>query len=358
MRTEDYDYELPEERIAQDPTPVRDRSRLFVLHRNTRERDHAEFREADRLLKRGDLLVLNDSRVLPARLRAVKRATGGEVELLLLEETNRNEWWVLLRPGKRVRPGTELTLLAPDRSVTSWGIKIEEKNLEGHCRAFFTGPGDIRTALTQLGELPLPPYITRSYTGATPVDTERYQTVYARQGGSVAAPTAGLHFTPELLDRLEAAGVEIARLTLHVGLGTFAPIKESDPSLHRMHEEAYTVPADTAQRIQEARAQGRRIVAVGTTVIRVLETVALRHGGGVVPESGKTALFIHPPWSRFVADAMFTNFHLPRSTLLMLVAAFASPGKTDGREWILEAYREAMEKKYRFYSYGDAMLIT
>jgi len=309
------------------------------------------------LLRPGDLLVLNDSRVIPARLRGVKSGTGGEVELLLVEETARNEWWAMARPAKRIRPGTRLQLR--DRQGKLMGITAVAlgKNAEGHVHARFEGVGDLQAALPTMGEVPLPPYIKRAPGEHRPLDAERYQTVYARPGGSVAAPTAGLHFTPELLAQLRASGVETCFVTLHVGLGTFAPVKAGRVEDHMMHAEKYELGNEAADKIRAAKAAGRRIIAVGTTSMRVLETVAAEHSGQVKAQSGATRIFIHPPYHFQVADALLTNFHLPQSTLLMLVSAFAAPGETRGRELVLSTYAEAVRERYRFFSYGDAMFI-
>jgi S-adenosylmethionine:tRNA ribosyltransferase-isomerase len=301
--------------------------------------------------------VLNDSRVIPARLRGVKPGTGGEVELLLVEETARNEWWAMARPGKRIRPGTRIELR--DRQGKPSGITAVAlgKNAEGHVHLRFEGVDDLQAALPVIGEVPLPPYIGREPGEHHPQDAERYQTVYARPGGSVAAPTAGLHFTPELLAQLRAGGVETCFVTLHVGLGTFAPVKAEHVADHVMHAERYELGEETARKVRAAKAAGRRVIAVGTTSVRVLETVAAEHGGQIKGQSGSTRIFIHPPCRFQVVDALLTNFHLPQSTLLMLVSAFAAPGETRGRELILSAYAEAVRERYRFFSYGDAMLI-
>ncbi|MFM1768446.1 MAG: tRNA preQ1(34) S-adenosylmethionine ribosyltransferase-isomerase QueA [Verrucomicrobiota bacterium] len=360
MRAADFDYDLPPGSIAQTPPPERQQSRLLVLDRATGTWAHRQFPDLAALLRPGDVLVLNDSRVIPARLRALNPVTGGRFEILLLEETAPNDWWAMLRPGKRARVGTRLELLAPGTapgSPTPSGLQamVCEVNAEGHRRLQFTGTDDVRAELDRLGEIPLPPYIDRAAGG---LDRERYQTVFAREPGSVAAPTAGLHFTPGLLDTLRHAGVEVCTVTLHVGPGTFAPVKADDVSAHVMHEERYAVPAATADRLNAARREGRRIVAAGTTTLRVLETVAAAHQGGIVPGPGRTRLFIHPPHPFRAVDALLTNFHLPRSTLLMLVSAFAAPGATRGREQVLAAYREAIRAGYRFFSYGDAMFLA
>lgn len=356
MRTADFHYELPPELIAQLPAPRRDASRLLVLHRADGRIEHRRFPDLLAYLRAGDVLVLNDSRVIPARLRARKPDSGGEVEVLLCEEVAPNDWWVLLRPGRRVRPGTRLEFRSPEPAAAPrLTATVREKNAEGLYQLAFEG-AELRTVLNHFGEVPLPPYIGRN--GAPrPEDRERYQTVYARPPGSVAAPTAGLHFTTELLDRIRERGVEVRFVTLHVGLGTFAPVKASDPDRHLMHEETFELPAATATALNAARAERRRILAVGTTTVRVLESVAAETGGPLAARSGCTRLFIHPPYRFRVVDVLLTNFHLPESTLLMLVCAFAAPGETRGRDLVLRAYAEAVQQRYRFYSYGDAMLV-
>ena len=353
MQTADFDFQLPSHLIAQSPAPARDASRLSVLHRSSGTITHQPtFRALLRYLHPGDVLVLNDSRVIPARLRARKPESGGEVEILLLNEVARNEWWAMLRPAKRVRVGALLLLARSEAGPVI--AEVLEKAPSGYCRLRFTETTDLRNELDTLGEIPLPPYITRA---ATREDHQRYQTVYADRGGSVAAPTAGLHFTTELLEQIAAAGVEVQRLTLHVGPGTFAPVKAHRVEEHVMHEEQFAVSPATAMSINQARASGRRIIAVGTTTVRVLESVAAQHGGQLVPGEGRTRIFIYPPYRFQVVDALLTNFHLPESTLLMLVSAFAAPGGVEGRELMLRTYAEAVREQYRFFSYGDAMLI-
>lgn len=321
----------------------------MVLDRATREWIGQAVGDLPSRLRPGDLLVVNNSRVFPARLRGRRAETGGEVELLLLEETADRSWWALVRPGKRLRPGAQISL------ADGAGAEVVAKNAEGHARLRFHGPADLRAWLEHHGEIPLPPYIRRA--AHDTADRERYQTVYAREPGSAAAPTAGLHFTPALLAALTAAGIARAEVTLHVGLGTFAPVKTDLPADHVMHEEAYVVPRETAAAIAATRARGGRVVAVGTTSLRVLETVAGAHGGRVVAGAGRTRIFIRPPHRFLAVDALLTNFHLPRSTLLMLVSAFADPGGSAGREFILSAYKQAIRERYRFFSYGDAMLL-
>jgi S-adenosylmethionine:tRNA ribosyltransferase-isomerase len=357
MRAADFDFELPAELIAQAPSPQRDGSRLLALHRTSGQVEHAQFANFPNYLRPGDVLVLNNSRVIPARLRGVNAQTGGQFELLLLEENGENDWWAMLRPGKRARVGTTIVLHAPRKMPAAVQATVIDTNEEGHRRLRFSGIANIADALDELGEIPLPPYIDRSNGGLSPQDRERYQTVFAETAGSVAAPTAGLHFTAHLLTRLREAGVEVCFVTLHVGLGTFAPVKAEILSAHRMHGERYELSPETVETIQSAKQQGRRIVAVGTTTVRVLESVAAQNDGRLVPGKGRTQIFIYPPYSFRIVGALLTNFHLPRSTLLMLVSAFAAPGDTRGRDLVLRAYAEAVRERYRFFSYGDAMFI-
>lgn len=356
MRTADFDYELPPELIAQKPPSMRGASRMLVLSRPAQSIRHLSFEDFPSFLSDGDVLVLNDSRVVPARLHGVNNATGGRFELLLLEENGTNDWWVMMRPGKRAREGTSVTLLNPDGEKTAYTAQVLSSNPEGHRRVRFAGAANIIGVLDEIGEVPLPPYIVRE-NGVVPEDKDRYQTVFARPPGSVAAPTAGLHFTDPLLEALRVKGVRICFVTLHVGFGTFAPVKAEDIREHPMHEERYDLPESTVAAIEAARRNGRKVFAVGTTSIRVLESAAAGNGS-LVPGFGKTRIFIYPPFQFKVADALLTNFHLPRSTLLMLVSAFASPGQIAGRELALRAYAEAVRERYRFFSYGDAMLIV
>ena len=346
MRLEDFDYALPAERIAQRPAQPRNSSRLMVLDRTSGSIQHRSFRDLPSLLTPGDALMLNETRVIPARLRARKLPGGGRVELLLLEREGPRTWQALVG-GKGLRPGRRLQVEdGPQAEVV--------EQMEGARRLVrFDQP--ITPELERLGESPLPPYIHE------PVrDPAEYQTVYARNPGSAAAPTAGLHFTPELLRSLEEHGLRIGRITLHIGLDTFAPVKESDPRRHPIHSEWCSVPAAALEAVAAARAEGRRVVAVGTTVVRALETAAAASEFAVGPTAparltpfeGRTDLFILPGFEFRLVDAMLTNFHLPRSTLLMLVSAFA------GRERVLAAYEAAKESGYRFYSFGDAMLIV
>jgi S-adenosylmethionine:tRNA ribosyltransferase-isomerase len=358
MRTEDFEFELPPELIAQTPARERDQSRLLVLRRDTRAMEHRNFRELTNFLKAGDVLVLNNSRVIPARLRGVNGKSGGQFEILLLEENSVNDWWVMLRPGKHARMGTEIILQDLAGKNTKVRATVTGINDEGHRRLKFSGAIDLRELLDTLGEIPLPPYITRANPGELEADKIRYQTVYATPGGSVAAPTAGLHFTEALLAEIRTRGVEIIFVTLHVGLGTFAPVKADSLAEHVMHEERFEVSEASVRAVNDAKATGRRVIAVGTTTVRVLESVASQNNGRLAAGTGRTRIFIFPPRDFQIVDALLTNFHLPRSTLLMLVSAFAAPGKTDGRELVLSAYAEAVRERYRFFSYGDAMLIV
>jgi len=358
VRTADFDYCLPADLIAQKPSTRRDRSRLLVLDRTDRRTTHRQFLDLPKILRPTDTLVLNDSRVIPARMFAKKPGSNGRVELLLLEEIQTNDWWILLRPGKRVRIGSALSIAGPDDQSSGILAHITAKNPEGHCRARFEGTPDIRDALVRLGVIPLPPYIRRSRKEQRDEDCDRYQTVFARWPGSVAAPTAGLHFTNELLADLLARGVRVCFVTLHVGLGTFAPVKSERLEEHSMHSERFEIDDATAELINTARSGGGRIVAVGTTTVRVLETVAAANGGVLQGWKGNTRAFIRPPAQFHVVGGLLTNFHLPCSTLLMLVSAFAAPGELRGRDLVLNAYAEAIRERYRFFSYGDAMLIV
>jgi S-adenosylmethionine:tRNA ribosyltransferase-isomerase len=343
LRTSDYDFDLPPERIAQAPAERRDASRLLVVDRATGTLSHRVFSDLVEYIPAGDALVLNETRVFPARLLGT-RASGAEAEVLLLTPRGGEEklWTALVRPGAKLKPGRTVDV-APDLSV-----EIVESTPGGERIVRLHTPLSLTEALDRYGEVPLPPYVQHR---ATEEDRERYQTVYARERGSVAAPTAGLHFTPELLAALEAKGVRIVRLVLHVGVGTFRPVETDDPAEHRMHSEWYHVPADAAAALNETRAAGGAIWAVGTTVTRTLETVT-DESGRVHPGEGWTDIFIRPPYRYRAVDHLVTNFHLPRSTLLMLVAAFAS------YELMMQAYREAIDGGYRFFSYGDAMLIV
>jgi len=342
-RTSDYAYDLPDELIAQYPAERRDHSRLLVLHRASGAIEHRQFPDVLDFVGAGDVIVVNESRVFPARLRA-RRPGGGAAEVLLLRpETDSGDqmWRALVRPGARLKPGRTLTV------GDALAVEILDVLPGGERLVRLVSPLPIFEALEQHGEIPLPPYVRRD-AGAS--DRERYQTVYARERGSVAAPTAGLHFTPELLVAAESRGARIARLVLHVGIGTFRPVEVEDPAEHRMHAEWYRVTPAAADAINEARAAGGAVWAVGTTSVRTLETAADEHGI-VRPGEGWTDIFIRPPYRFRAVDRLITNFHLPRSTLLMLVSALA------GRDATLAAYGEAVAQSYRFFSYGDAMAV-
>ncbi len=327
----------------------------MVLNRHSGACEHRRFSDLFDLLVPGDVLVMNDSRVIPARLLGRKVDSPGRVELLLLEESEPGWWWAMVRPGKRVRPGMWLKFGEDDAG--SMVCEVLEKNAEGHIRVRWEQPESFWQTLQKIGQIPLPPYIERGETGASREDDSRYQTVYARTAGSVAAPTAGLHFTERVLESLRAKGIRLCHVTLHVGAGTFLPMKVDRVSDHVMHEERYELGAEAAAALREAKAAGRRVIAVGTTSLRTLETVALQCDGPVQACSGRTRIFVHPPYRFRMVDALLTNFHLPRSTLMMLVSAFADPGGTGGRERILAAYAEAIRERYRFFSYGDAMFL-
>ena len=340
MKVAEFDYNLPEELIAQTPIEPRDTSRLLVLHRQDRVIEHRIFRDIVDYLKPRDVLVINDTRVIPARLYGRKQDTGARVEVLLLKRLSEREWEALVRPGRRVRTGAVLEfgqgrLVGRVKDMTDVGGRIIE----------FEYTGVFETLLDELGQMPLPPYIHEELR-----DQGRYQTVYAREKGSAAAPTAGLHFTPELMETIREQQVSICPTTLHVGLGTFRPVQAENLAQHHMHSEYYAVGQDAVEMINRAKETGGRVVAVGTTTTRALETIYQKHGE-LVADSGWTDIFIYPGYEFRVVDALITNFHLPRSTLLMLVSAFA------GKDLILRAYQEAVDRQYRFFSFGDAMLI-
>ncbi len=341
MLKSDYYFELPQELIAQDPLEERTSSRLLVLDKRTGAVSHHGFREIGEFLRPGDCLVLNDTKVIPARLLGEREGTGAHVELLLLKRRSGDVWETLVRPGKKCRPGTRLTF--GDGLLKAEILDTVE---EGNRLVRFDYEGIFEEVLDRLGGMPLPPYITHKLQ-----DRNRYQTVYAKHEGSAAAPTAGLHFTKELLGRLEGKGIGIAYVTLHVGLGTFRPVKEENVLEHHMHTEHYQVSREAADTINRTKAQGGRIVCVGTTSCRTLESAA-GEDGLVRPCSGDTDIFIYPGYRFRVLDALITNFHLPESTLIMLVSALA------GREHVLAAYEEAVRERYRFFSFGDAMLIV
>ncbi|HEX2092249.1 MAG TPA: tRNA preQ1(34) S-adenosylmethionine ribosyltransferase-isomerase QueA [Longimicrobiaceae bacterium] len=341
-RTSDFDFHLPPEQIAQTPAEARDRSRLLVVDRGSGELRHGRFSDLAELVPPGDALVLNETRVFPARLMG-RRESGGAAEVLLLHPAGEDPalWAALVRPGARLKPGKRVEV-GPELSVE---IVDSTPSGERVVRLHTSLPVD--GALERYGHIPLPPYVRRA---DTPQDRERYQTVFARERGSVAAPTAGLHFTPELLTRLEERGVQIVRLVLHVGVGTFRPVEAEDPAEHRMHSEWYRIPPEAAEALNRTRARGGEVWAVGTTVVRTLES-ATDEGGMVRAGEGWTDIFIRPPYRFRAVDHLITNFHLPRSTLLMLVCAFG------GYDRVMGAYRVAVQEGYRFFSYGDAMLV-
>ena len=341
MKTSDFYYDLPEELIAQDPLKDRSSSRLLVLRKDTGETEHRIFSDIIEYLDPGDCLVINDTKVIPARLHGIKEGTGAHIEVLLLKRKEDNIWETLVRPGKKARPGTRLTF--GDGRMKAEILDVVD---EGNRLIRFEYDGIFEEVLDALGEMPLPPYITHKLE-----DKNRYQTVYARHEGSAAAPTAGLHFTQDLLEKIQAKGVHIARVTLHVGLGTFRPVKVDDVENHHMHSEFYMIGKEAADTINAARRQGGRIISVGTTSTRTLESAADAQGF-VRETSGWTDIFIYPGYTFKCIDALITNFHLPESTLLMLVSALA------GKDHILDAYKEAVEKRYRFFSFGDAMVIV
>jgi S-adenosylmethionine:tRNA ribosyltransferase-isomerase len=372
MQTADFDFLLPSELIAQFPAAQRDESRLLVVHRASGTLEHKNFRDVLDYFRAGDVLVLNNSRVIPARLRGLNAQTGGAFEILLLEENSANDWWAMMKPGKRAKVGTRIEIRNPQSEIQNISATVTATNAEGHRRLQFSGTPNILNDLDSLGELPLPPYIARDKNTLPASDHERYQTVFAQPAGSVAAPTAGLHFTEKLLADIRARGVEILFVTLHVGLGTFAPVKAETLAEHVMHEERFEVTEATATAVNTAKSEGRRVIAVGTTSVRVLESAAQGRAGSPLPADGahgvtrptitagpgRTKIFIFPPRDFQIVDALLTNFHLPCSTLLMLVSAFAAPGELRGREMILQAYAEAVRERYRFFSYGDAMLLV
>lgn len=340
MNTSDFYYDLPEELIAQDPLEDRSSSRLMHLNRETGEVQHGVFTDVLEELKPGDTLVINDTKVIPARLYGKKEDTGASVEVLLLKRGENNVWETLVRPGKKCRPGARLVF--GDGLLKAEVLEVVE---DGNRMIRFEYEGIFEEILDQLGEMPLPPYITHKLK-----DKNRYQTVYARAEGSAAAPTAGLHFTKELLERVKAKGVNIAHVTLHVGLGTFRPVKVEDVTQHHMHTELYIVDEDQAELINQTKKNGGRVIAVGTTSCRTLES-ATDENGVLHAGSKWTDIFIYPGYKFRMIDGLITNFHLPESTLVMLVSAFA------GKEHVLDAYKEAVQEKYRFFSFGDAMII-
>ena len=339
MNTEEFDYYLPEERIAQTPLVDRTASRLLVLDKNTGEYKDDSFKNIKAYLKKGDCLVLNDTRVIPARLYGCKKESGGAIEFLLLHRYSTDEWEVALKPGRKAKIGAEFEF--GGGKLCAEVIDILEG---GNRRVRFTYDGLFENVLEELGEMPLPHYIKEKLQ-----DKNRYQTVYSKHDGSAAAPTAGLHFTNELLDEIQKMGVKLAFLTLHVGLGTFRPVKVTDVTQHKMHSEYYTVSEETARIVNETKASGGRVICVGTTSCRTVESAS--ENGVLMPKSGETDIFICPGYKFKMTDALITNFHLPKSTLVMLVSALA------GKENILNAYEHAVNEEYRFFSFGDAMFI-
>lgn len=340
MNIEEFDYDLPESLIAQTPLKHRDQSRLLVMGRESGKTTHQHFADVIDYFKEGDTLVLNDTRVMPARLFGIKEETGAKVEMLMLTHLEDNDWEVLLKPAKRIKVGQRLSF--GDGKIVA--ECIEELDQGGRIMRLHY-EGILQERLDELGEMPLPPYIKERLD-----DPDRYQTVYAKESGSAAAPTAGLHFTDELLEAIRAKGIRIAFITLHVGLGTFRPVSVDNIDDHEMHSEYYQISEDTAQLLNDTRRKGGRIISVGTTTTRTLETVRSQHDQ-FVATSGWTDIFIYPGYEFKAIDGLITNFHLPKSTLVMLVSAFST------RENVLNAYREAVERQYRFFSFGDAMLI-
>lgn len=341
MHTNDFDFDLPEELIAQTPLEKRDSSRLLIIDHQTKEMTDSHFDQIVDQLNPGDALVMNNTRVLPARLHGEKPDTHGHVELLLLKNTKEDQWEVLAKPAKRLKVGSKVSF--GDGRLTA--TVIEELDHGGRI-VEFSYSGIFLEVLESLGEMPLPPYIHEKLE-----DSERYQTVYAKENGSAAAPTAGLHFTEALLKKIKDKGVHLVYLTLHVGLGTFRPVSVDSVDEHEMHSEFYHLSEEAAQTLRQVKASGGRLVAVGTTSIRTLETIGTKFDGDIQADSGWTNIFIKPGYQFKVVDAFSTNFHLPKSTLVMLVSAFA------GREFVLEAYQHAVNEKYRFFSFGDAMFV-
>ena len=341
MKTSDFYYDLPEELIAQDPLEDRSSSRLLVLDKKTGETEHHVFREIVNYLDPGDCLVINDTKVIPARLIGAKEETGAKIEVLLLKRGADDVWETLVKPGRKAKPGTRISF--GDGLLTGEVVDIVD---EGNRLIHFEYEGIFEEILDRLGQMPLPPYITHQLK-----DKERYNTVYAEHPGSAAAPTAGLHFTPELLEKIRDKGVGIAHVTLHVGLGTFRPVKVDDVENHHMHSEFYMIDKAAAEKINRTKENGKRVICVGTTSCRTIESAA-DENGRLKECSGWTDIFIYPGYQFKILDALITNFHLPESTLVMLVSALA------GREHVLAAYREAVKERYRFFSFGDAMLIV
>lgn len=340
MNTSDFNYELPKELIAQTPVEPRDSSRLLVLGKNSGAIEHKHFYDIIDYLEEGDCLIANDSRVIPARIYGVKKDTGANVEFLLLKQVDGNKWETLCKPGKKAKVGVEFSF--GDGLMNCTVVEVKD---DGNRIVEFDCHENFFSTLDKIGQMPLPPYITEKLE-----DKERYQTVYSNELGSAAAPTAGLHFTKELMDRIKAKGVNIAYVTLHVGLGTFRPVKVEDVTKHKMHSEHYEIPRETAELINRTKENGKRVIAVGTTSCRTLESVASQYGQ-IKPCEGWTDIFIYPGYKFKVLDGLITNFHLPESTLIMLVSAFA------GYDNIMNAYKTAVDERYRFFSFGDAMAI-
>jgi S-adenosylmethionine:tRNA ribosyltransferase-isomerase len=343
MNVNDFDFELPEQLIAQTPLKDRTASRMLVLHKQTGQIEHQRFVDLIDVLEPGDTLIFNDTKVLPARLFGTKKDTGAAIELLLLRQLDDDQWRVLAKPAKRLKPGMEISFSADLSATVMSDHDMGETTVRFECTGIFL------EVLARLGEMPLPPYIREKLD-----DQDRYQTVYAREQGSAAAPTAGLHFTESYMEQIKNKNVNIGFVTLHVGLATFRPVMVDHVEDHQMHSEYFVMPADTARMLQQTRARGGRIIAVGTTSARTLETVGQRADfseNGFQECSGWTNIFIYPGYPFKVMDGMFTNFHLPKSTLMMMISAFA------GHEHVMQAYREAIEQEYRFFSFGDAMLM-
>ncbi|HGE70184.1 TPA: tRNA preQ1(34) S-adenosylmethionine ribosyltransferase-isomerase QueA [Candidatus Poribacteria bacterium] len=342
MKISLFDYDLPEELIAQFPLPKRDESRLMVLDRRTETISHHIFSQLPDFLNNGDLLVMNNTKVIPARLIGKKEKTGGNVEILLLSVMANGLWKALVKHSSRIKYGSKV--IFGDGRLTA---RILDKTESQERLIKFETDGDPKKLIEELGKPPLPPYIKREI---EPEDKERYQTIYAKEEGAVAAPTAGLHFTEAVFENLKVKGIDRVEITLHVGLGTFQPVKTENVEDHIIHEEIFSIPSEVAKRINETRSKGGKIVAVGTTTVRALES-SIDANGEIIPRSGATNIYIYPGFKFRAVDAMITNFHLPKSTLIMLVCAFA------GRDFVMRAYHSAIKEKYRFYSYGDAMLI-
>ncbi len=341
MKTSDFYYDLPENLIAQSPVEPRNASRLMILHRKDGSMEHRIFKDLTEYLNPGDCLVINDTRVIPARIYGVKEETGAVVEFLLLSQKENDVWECLCKPGKRAKIGTKFSFGEGEL----FGEVVDVDSEEGNRFVKFSCNGSIYAVLDKIGSMPLPPYIKEKLK-----DNERYQTVYSKELGSAAAPTAGLHFTPKMLEEIKAKGVQIAEITLHVGLGTFRPVKVDDVTKHKMHTEHYIMPQEAADIINDTKKKGGRVIAVGTTSCRTIESVAAKNGC-ICADEDDTSIFIYPGFEFKCMDALITNFHLPESTLIMLVSAFA------GYDTIMNAYKTAVQEKYRFFSFGDAMFI-